>query len=635
MIRDHTSRGFKMRMAVRLAFAAALVVVGLVVHQGPARSATLSPNTTVDEPLSDPDNGNCTLREAIWSAIIDSPIDLCLAGSGADTVFIPAGIYILTEGDITLSSELTIDGEPGTIIDGGSTSNIFRRSGALSTVTIQDLTLRNGASAGGACFSQGNSYSTTLSNVTMTNCNVTERGGAINSGSNGDLIIIDSTFENNSATGSAGGNNSGGAIYTTGNLTITRTVFRNNNVDLSSSPGQGGAIHFLGSTLVIEDSTFEDNQAVVGGAVFGGSGVQISGSTFSGNSASSSAGAFQASNFTVTNSTFSENSIGAIRSNGTSTITNSTFYNNTGAASLAKQSGTLTIKNTLLFSFSGELNCSNSITSAGYNIDNNSTCGLSGTGDQSGVDPFFSGLQDNGGPTDTHALISGSPAIDAGTNTGCPTDDQRGLSRPQDGDADTTYICDIGAYERVGPTFTDVSSSHWAFGYIEAIAEAGLTAGFPDGTYRPVDFVNRAQMAVFLLKGIHGTSYTPPTPNGSHPFSDISGHWAEAWIEQLYDEGITAGFPDNTYRPGDNVNRAQMAVMLLVAKHGSGYTPPTSDGSHPFTDIGGHWALTWIEQLYDEGITAGYPDGTYRPGDNVNRAQIAVFLVATFGLTIY
>jgi len=167
---------------------------------------------------------------------------------------------------------------------------------------------------------------------------------------------------------------------------------------------------------------------------------------------------------------------------------------------------------------------------------------------------------------------------------------------------------------------------------VEALASAHITAGFPDRTYRPADYVNRAQIAVFLLKGIHGASYLPPTPDGSHPFSDIGGHWAESWIEQLYDEGITAGYPDGTYRPGDNVNRAQMAVMLLVAKHGSGYTPPALDGSHPFSDVSGHWAETWIEQLYDEGITAGYPDGTYRPADYVNRAQMAVFLVATFDL---
>jgi CSLREA domain-containing protein len=620
-----------MRMVARLAFAAGLMLVGLVLRTETARSATISPNVFVDEPLSDPDNGNCTLREAIWSAITDSSNDQCLAGSGTDTVFIPAGIYTLTAGEILLSTDLTIDGEPGTIIDGGNTSNIFRRTGLLSTVTIQDLTLRNGASAGGSCFSQGSSYTTTLSNVTMTNCIATERGGAIYSG--GDLIIIDSTFENNSATGNPGGNNSGGAIYTGGVLTITRSVFRNNSVDLSASPGQGGAIHYIGSSLIIEDSTFDNNQAVTGGAIFGSNSV-ISGSTFNGNSASSSGGAILGSS-TVTNSTFSGNAKGAIKSSGTTTITNSTFYDNTGAASLVRQGGTFTIKNTLLFSFSGGLNCSNTITSAGYNLDNNSTCSLGGTGDISGVNPLLGALALNSGATKTHALLTGSQAIDAGTNTGCPTDDQRGLSRPQDGDEDSTATCDIGAYELVGPTFTDVGSSHWAFGYIEAIAEAGLTVGYPDGTYRPTNQVTRAEMAVFLLVAKHGSGYAPPAADGSHPFSDIVGHWAEAWIEQLYDEGMTVGYPDGTYRPGNQVTRAEMAVLLLVAKNGSGYTPPAANGSHPFSDIAGHWANAWIEQLYDEGITAGYPDGTFRPDNPVTRAEMAVFLVATFGLTIY
>jgi hypothetical protein len=59
---------------------------------------------------------------------------------------------------------------------------------------------------------------------------------------------------------------------------------------------------------------------------------------------------------------------------------------------------------------------------------------------------------------------------------------------------------------------------------VEAVFSAGLTAGFPDGTYRPDNSVTRAEMAVFLKKGIHGSNYAPPTPDDSHPFSDIGGH---------------------------------------------------------------------------------------------------------------
>ena len=77
-----------------------------------------------------------------------------------------------------------------------------------------------------------------------------------------------------------------------------------------------------------------------------------------------------------------------------------------------------------------------------------------------------------------------------------------------------------------GVTFPDMPPTHWAWEEVEALASAHITAGFPDGTYRPADYVNRAQIAVFLLKGIHGASCLPPTRDGSHPFSDISGHWA-------------------------------------------------------------------------------------------------------------
>jgi hypothetical protein len=140
-------------------------------------------------------------------------------------------------------------------------------------------------------------------------------------------------------------------------------------------------------------------------------------------------------------------------------------------------------------------------------------------------------------------------------------------------------------------------------------------------------------MAVFLKKGIHGSSYTPPSPNGSHPFSDIAGHWAEAWIEELYDEGMTSGFPDGTYGPENRVTRAEMAIFLLKAMHGSTYTPPAAAGGS-FSDVAGHWAEAWIEQLREEGITSGHPDGSYRPENNVTRAEMAVFLVRAFAIPL-
>jgi hypothetical protein len=69
-------------------------------------------------------------------------------------------------------------------------------------------------------------------------------------------------------------------------------------------------------------------------------------------------------------------------------------------------------------------------------------------------------------------------------------------------------------------------------------------------------------MAVFIL-GVMGIS--PPDMDESHPFSDISGHWAEIYIEELFDQGITGGYPDGTYRPENLVTRAEMAVFLVQA----------------------------------------------------------------------
>lgn len=184
-------------------------------------------------------------------------------------------------------------------------------------------------------------------------------------------------------------------------------------------------------------------------------------------------------------------------------------------------------------------------------------------------------------------------------------------------------------------TFADVSSAHWAWEWIEALHSAGITAGCSTDPprYCPDADVTRAEIAVFLKRGIHGGGYVPPDPDGSHPFSDIGGLWAEAWIEDLYDEGVAGGYPDGTYRPLDDVSRGEMAVFLLKAIHGSGYAPPPASGGS-FSDVSGHWAESWIEQLKEEGISAGYPDGTYRPESPVSRAEMAVFLVRGFNLAL-
>jgi len=182
--------------------------------------------------------------------------------------------------------------------------------------------------------------------------------------------------------------------------------------------------------------------------------------------------------------------------------------------------------------------------------------------------------------------------------------------------------------------FSDVPSNYWANSYIERLYHAGITGGCSTVplNYCPDNTVTRAQMAVFLLKGMHGSSYTPPAVGASTGFTDVAtDYWAAAWIKQLAAEGITGGCGAGVYCPDAKVTRAQMAVFLLKAKHGSAYTPPTATGV--FTDVPvGYWADKWIEQLASEGITGGCGAGIYCPDADVTRAQMAVFLVKAFSL---
>jgi len=181
--------------------------------------------------------------------------------------------------------------------------------------------------------------------------------------------------------------------------------------------------------------------------------------------------------------------------------------------------------------------------------------------------------------------------------------------------------------------FTDVLPDHWAFPWIERLAEAEITAGCSLKMYCPETQVTRAQIAVFLERGIHGSSYAPPAATGL-VFDDVpASHWASTWIERLAADGITAGCGGGNYCPEDSVTRAQMAVFLLRAEHGIAYRPPAVGASTGFGDVAtNYWAAAWIKQLAAEGITGGCGTGIYCPESPVTRAQMAVFLVKTFNL---
>jgi hypothetical protein len=200
----------------------------------------------------------------------------------------------------------------------------------------------------------------------------------------------------------------------------------------------------------------------------------------------------------------------------------------------------------------------------------------------------------------------------------------------------------------VGNSFDDVPVGDPFYSSIETIFHNGITAGCnapgDPPAYCMNDSATRAQMAVFLLKGKFGSTHVPPPATGTI-FGDVHvGDFAADWIEELASLGITSGCGNGNYCPNDPVTRAQMAVFLLKSEHGSVYLPPACRGlfadvpcpgtpDFPYSD--------WIEQLSNEAITAGCspapPGGLpgYCPGDSVTRAEMAVFLVKTFGLVLY
>jgi len=257
--------------------------------------------------------------------------------------------------------------------------------------------------------------------------------------------------------------------------------------------------------------------------------------------------------------------------------------------------------------------------------------GLNGRAYIPGEQAYGVALQPDGG-----ILTLGRDTVAGGTSVsrlegGDPVDtDGDGLVDSIDPDDDNDGVPDelddypLGRFDDAGPLY-------WAFPYIETLARSGITGGCGGDNYCPEDSVTRAQMAVFLERGMKGSSYVPPPATGT-VFADVAAiDFAAAFIEQLFADGITGGCGGGNYCPADEITRAQMAVFLLRALYGSGYAPPPASGSFDDVPIG-HWAAAWIEQFANEGITSGCGGNNFCPDDAVTRAQMAVFLVRAFGL---
>jgi predicted outer membrane repeat protein len=284
-------------------------------------------------------------------------------------------------------------------------------------------------------------------------------GGAINNRFANSSITIDqnSVLQGNSAT------DSGGAIYTLGSSTLNNSTFTLNTAY------DGGGIYNGGSSGILQGFglTFSQNSAgFFGGAIDNFADLFISGSTFVQNSASHGGVIGNSDNAFISSSTLSGNSAvltgGALHNTGTLTLLNSTFFGNSAplGATFALYSNPISSKNVLIGRNSGSsyVNCYlvlGSVNSLGFNIADDASCGLAGSGDQVVTDLKLSPLANFGGQTLTHLPRPGSPAIDNGTGIGAPSIDQRGLPRL------AGLAVDVGAVE--------VQPNDWKFIFLPLV----------------------------------------------------------------------------------------------------------------------------------------------------------------------
>jgi len=348
-------------------------------------------------------------------------------------------------------------------------------------------------------------------------------------------------------------------IQTTGNTTVRiegLTVRGGDSIGVPDGPPAGGGGIRNEGALTLDGVTVTDNvanRAAYGGGIDSWAPLTVLNSTIYDNYAVFKGGGIAAGTVTVVNSTISGNESDFSTGGGiwasSATLENVTVTGNDGG-NLEIGLGTLTLANTIIANPVGSgANCdlSGPAVSQGHNIDSDGTCGLSGPGDLSGVDPQLLPLAANGGQTLTHALAPSSSAIDAGDNAQCPETDQRGASRP------VGAVCDIGAFEyggaveTPGPTATPRPPSRIDVNCDNRIASDDAQIVLRHVAQLPVTFPPGCKP--FEAPAVQGpgsaTSPTPPTgpPILPHGKGDADCNGSITAIDALAILRYVAGIP--------------------------------------------------------------------------------------------
>jgi len=174
------------------------------------------------------------------------------------------------------------------------------------------------------------------------------------------------------------------------------------------------------------------------------------------------------------------------------------------------------------------------------------------------------------------------------------------------------------------PNYAD-TAAHWANREIKIAKKLNLVLGYSDNTFRPDKQVTRAEFVVMVSKMFN----ILPNNYAANPFTDISDHYAKGYILSLNHLGVIGGYSDRTFKPDDNITRAE--VVTILSKLIDVNQVPTRTSVN-FTDTRQHWAASAISQIASTGIISGRGNGQFAPDDKTTRAEAVSLLLRTLSL---
>ena len=414
----------RMRAGVQTQIYLTSIIIQLVLLLGPVTSsgaAEFSINSAYDVNDLEPGNGLCVAYLIVFPPFVlpfctlRAAIEETNGLPGPDTINIPSGNYRLdinginedraSTGDLDITDTLLIKGKGvhQTYIDGNGLDRVFDISDPNAKITIEHLTISNG-------------------NLPPNLPADHKGGGGIRN--RGDLTLRNVALENNLVNGSSWDDSGGGL------LNISNCLLKNSTIKENHASTGGGIYNGPDGTLTISSSTINNNDSLSGGGLTNEGTAKIINTTISGNRINTGVHPFGGGIYNISELEILQ-----------STITNNTSKSQGGGVS---NEGSLHMTNTIVAG-NANTNCylTQPIESLGNNLEDDNSCLLNTSSDIINTFPKLDSLQNHGGPTLTHGLLIGSPAVDRGQNLisiGITTD-QRGVRRPDGRDFD------IGAFE--------------------------------------------------------------------------------------------------------------------------------------------------------------------------------------------